>query len=75
MYELSGVYKPKVSALSQLIDLEEDMAKDGFDYSIFVAKEVNHGADAALLYPPMTQKNELRYINCFSVKFFCLLYM
>lgn len=39
MYELSGVYKPKVSALSQLIDLEEDMAKDGFDYSIFVAKE------------------------------------
>ena len=48
MYELSGVYKPKVSALSQLIDLEEDMAKDGFDYSIFVAKEVNHGADAAV---------------------------
>ena len=34
-------YQPRQSALAQLVDLEEDMANDGFDYSIFLKKEVN----------------------------------
>ena len=35
-------YKPKQmkSTVAQLVDLEEDMANDDFDYSVFVKKEV-----------------------------------
>lgn len=33
-------YQQKRSTLAQLVDLEEDMAKDNFDYSVFVKKEV-----------------------------------
>ena len=35
-------YKPRQtkSTVAQLVDLEEDMAKDNFDYSVFVKKEV-----------------------------------
>ena len=47
LQELLGVplggfesFRPKRNTVSQLVDLEEEMAKDGFDYSVFVPKEV-----------------------------------
>ena len=45
-------YKPRQvkSTVAQLVDLEEDMAKDDFDYSVFVKREVQKSCVTLMIF-------------------------